>query len=116
MLFAVAHLVLSAPKLAAKTAANATKSQRQSAEEAIMAAVQDCLHFIGALKPIMPVLSEAAALEIAEHLLKLFALAQPLLSQHAADCLLHLAQGAANTRNVSPSKLQLLLKVRSHTS
>lgn len=109
---AVCKVVLSAPKLAAKAAAEATKSARPAAEAAIMAAVQDCLHFLGALRPVMPVLAEAAALDVAEQLLSLFLLAQPLLSQHAADCLLGLAQGVANTNNVSASRLQLLLKAR----
>lgn len=111
---AVCKVVLSAPKLAAKAAAEATKSARPAAEAAIMRAVQDCLHFLGALKPVMPVLAEAAALDVAEQLLSLFLLAQPLLSQHAAECLLGLAQGAPNTNNVSASRLQLLLKAR-HT-
>ena len=78
-----------------------------------MKSVQDCLHMLGTLKPVMPVLPEAAALEVAELLLKLFQLQQQLLSCHAADCLSALASGAANTGNVSGSKLQLLIKARS---
>jgi hypothetical protein len=108
---AVGKLILAAPKLAAKQASEATKSQREDAEAAIIAAVQDSLHFTGALRPIMPVLAEGPALEIAEQLLKLFALGQPLLSQHAANCLLQLVQGAANTGSVAPGQIQVLLKV-----
>jgi hypothetical protein len=108
---AVAKLVLAAPKLAAKRAAEATKSQRPAAEAAIVAAVQDCLHFAGALRPVMAVLSEAVALEVAEQLLGLFALAQPLLSQHAAGCLLQLVQAAPNTRSLTAAQVLMLLKV-----
>ena len=109
---AAANVVLAAPKLAAKQASEVTKSQRADAEAAIVRAVQDCLHFTGALRPLMPVLAEGPALEVAEQLLKLFVLAQPLLSQHAASCLQQLAQGAANTGNVDADKIQLLLQVR----
>lgn len=77
-----------------------------------MAAVQDCLHLLGALRGTMAILAEASALDVSEQLLKLFALGQPLLSQHAARCLVQLVQGTANTKSIAPAKLQLLLKVR----
>jgi hypothetical protein len=110
MASAVARGILSAPKAAAKAAAEARQSARPAAEASIVAAVQDCLHFMGVLKLIMPVLSEGAALDVAEQLLQLFPLSQPMLSQTAADCLLRFGQGAANTQNISAPRLQLLLK------
>lgn len=116
LLHAVAKMILAAPKVAAKRASEATKSQRPAAEAAIVAAVQDCLHFAGALRPIMAVLSPAAALDVAEQLLGLFALAQPLLSQHAAGCLLQLVQAAPNTRSLTAAQVHMLLKVRTRYS
>jgi len=109
----VAKAVLAGPRLAAKAAAEAPQSKREGVEAAIMRAVQDCLHLLGALKPLLPVLPEAAALEVCDALLALFGLQQQLLSCHAADCLTALAAGAANTGNVAPQKLQSLLKARS---
>lgn len=109
---AVAKAVLAAPKLAAKRAANSTKSEREAAEAAIVAAVQECLHFCGALQPVMAVLTEHAALDIAEHLLGLFSLKQPLLSARAAACLQQLVQSASNTGALSADRVHMLLKVR----
>lgn len=105
-------MVLLGPKLAAKAASQAAQSKRNKAEEAIVKSVQDCLHFLGALKPVMAVLSEDVAMEVCEHLLKLFVLQQPLLSRHAADCLTALASGSSNTGNLSAKNLQILIKVR----
>jgi hypothetical protein len=107
---AVAKVVLAAPKLAAKAAAAATKSQREDAEEAIIQSVQDCLHFLGALKRILPQLTASALLRVCEHLLDLYVLAQPMLSLHGTECLIRAAQGATDAA-VPPVKLQQLFKV-----
>ena len=105
-------MVLAAPHLAAKQAASATKSQRQDAEEAIVQSVQDCLHFLGALKLLMPHLTGAASLRVCEHVLDTFVLAQPILTMHGVDCLIRALQGFSQ-QGVPPSKTQRLLAVRS---
>lgn len=110
---AVAKVVLSAPRLAAKAAAEATKSTREAAEGVIVAAVQDCLHLLGALKLVMPALSEAAALRVSEHVLAMLSLNQPLLTMHGVDCLIRALQSSASGgATLPPARIQQLLSVR----
>ena len=107
---AVAKVVLSAPKLAAKAASEATKSKREAAEEVIVDAVQDCLHLMGALKLVLPSLTEPARLQICEHVLAMLILNQPLLTMHGIECLIRAVQGSSGGA-LPPAKIQQLLSV-----
>jgi hypothetical protein len=102
--------VLSAPQLAAKQASAATKSQREVAEEAIVQSVQDCLHFMAALKLLIPHLTGSSSLRVCEFVLDTFVLAQPILTMNGVDCLIRALQGFSQ-QGVPPAKIQQLLEV-----
>ncbi|PNW69821.1 hypothetical protein CHLRE_19g751197v5 [Chlamydomonas reinhardtii] len=96
----VCQRVLPGPAAAAHAAAAATNKQRAAAEAAITAAVSDALHLLGALKQALPLLAPAAAKSVAELMLKLYGLKQPLLDRHVTEALAALA-GAGGVSGVS---------------
>eukprot|EP00887_Chlorella_sp_A99_P003957 scaffold11.g3957.t1 len=104
---ALCRRVVPAPEAAARAAAAAPHKRRAAAEEAITAAVADALHLLGALKQCIFLLSGAAVAPVAELLLKLYALRQPLLSRHTSDALAALAASSAS--HLPPRALAQLL-------
>ena len=56
--------------MAARAAASASKAQRGAAEEAIARSVADALHLLGALKPVLPLLSAGPAKATADLLFR----------------------------------------------
>lgn len=99
--------VLPGPAAAARAAAAASNKQRAAAEEAITRAVADALHLLGALKQLLPLTAGAALPGLLDHILKLYALRQPLVTRHATDALAALA--AAPGGHLSPAQLDQLL-------
>jgi hypothetical protein len=104
---AVCKRVLPGPAAAQRAAAAATNKQRSAAEAAIVAAVSDLLHVLGALKAWAPLMSGASLPGLIDGLLKLYALHQPLVSRHTSEVLAALA--GSSSSHLSPGQLAQLL-------
>ncbi|KAF8071289.1 uhpC [Scenedesmus sp. PABB004] len=106
---ALCKLVLPGPAAAARAAAAASNKQRAAAEAAITSAVADVLHLLAALKSAAPLLAGASLPPLADLLVKLYGLRQPLLSRHTSDVLAALA-GAPGS-HLSAAQLGQLLRL-----
>ncbi|CAG9462050.1 unnamed protein product [Pedinophyceae sp. YPF-701] len=102
-----AHHVLEEPEKAAVRAAEAPSKRRAEVEEALTQTVADALHFLGALEQAAPLLDAASLEPLCTATIKLYALRQPLLNQHATQ-VLH-AVAAAPTCPLKPRTLASLL-------
>lgn len=86
-LLTLCRQILAGPEAAARAAAEASKKRRDEVESAITRAVSDALHLLGALKQVLPLLSETAVISACQLIFRLFPLGQPLLNRHSTDVL-----------------------------
>lgn len=104
---AVCKAVLPGPAAAQRAAAAASNKQRSAAEAAIIAAVADLLHVLGALKGWAPLMAGASLPALIEGLIKLYSLRQPLVSRHTSEVLSSLA--CTSNSHLPPGQLAQLL-------
>lgn len=105
--YTVCKRVLPGPAAAQRAAAAASHKQRPAAEAAIVSAVADLLHVLGALKAWAPLMAGPALVKLIDMIVKLYSLHQPLVNRHTSEVLAAVAGSKAS--HLSTGQLAQLL-------